>query len=83
MDRQHQGTAADRLLSIDIYNRHLLAPIQVGRRPLVCRLDPSGELLLVADQDSNDLAVIRASTGSLLTMVPVGSRPTDLVVLLF
>jgi len=46
-------------------------------------MDPSGELLLVANQESNDLAVIRLRTSSLLTMVPVGAHPTDIVALLF
>ena len=55
----------------------------VGRRPMACQLDPSGELLLVANQDSNDVAVIRAHTDTLLTMLPVGSRPTEITVLLF
>ena len=76
-------SAAGRLLPISTASRHVQPPIPVGRRPEACRLDPSGELLLVANQDSNDIAVIRARTGTLLTMLPAGSRPTDLLVLLF
>jgi YVTN family beta-propeller protein len=38
---------------------------------------------LVANQESNDVAVIRVRTGSLLTMVPVGSRPSDIAIMLF
>ena len=75
--------AAGRVLPIAIGERHLSLPITVGREPVTCRLDPSGEFLLVANQDSNDLAVIRLRTSSLLTMVPVGSHPTDIVSLLF
>ena len=76
-------SAAGRVLPIAIGERHLAPPIPVGREPVTCRMDPSGELLLVANQESNDLAVIRLRTSSLLTMVPVGAHPTDIVSLLF
>jgi YVTN family beta-propeller protein len=76
-------SAAGRVLPIAIGARHLALPITVGRDPVTCKMDPSGELLLVANQESNDLAVIRLRTSSLLTMVPVGSHPTDIVALLF
>jgi hypothetical protein len=46
-------------------------------------MGPSGELLLVANQESNDPAVIRLRSSSLLTVEPVGSHPTDIVSLLF
>jgi YVTN family beta-propeller protein len=76
-------SAAGRLVPIAMGTRHLGATIPVGRQPGNCQLDPSGELLLVANQESNDVAVIQVRTGSLVTMVPVGSRPTDIVVMLF
>jgi YVTN family beta-propeller protein len=76
-------SAAGRLVPIAMGTRHLGSTIPVGRQPTSCRLDPSGELLLVANQDSNDVAVIQVRTGSLMTMVPVGSRPSDMVVMLF
>jgi YVTN family beta-propeller protein len=75
--------AAGRVLPIAINLRHLAPPITVGSDPVTCRVDPSGELLLVANQDSNDLAVIRLRTSSLLTMIPVGSQPREIVSLLF
>jgi YVTN family beta-propeller protein len=37
----------------------------------------------VADEDSADLAVIRVRTQSLITMIPVGLRPTSLAIKLF
>ena len=87
------NAAADQLyLSDSVAGRLLRSPwgcsrlgsaIPVGRQPAACRLDPSGELLLVANQESNDVAVIRVRTGSLLTMVPVGSRPSDIAIMLF
>jgi YVTN family beta-propeller protein len=74
---------AGRVLPIAIGSRRLDPPIEVGRRPGASRLDPSGELLLVANRDSSDLAVVRVRTSSLLTMIPVGSQPSDVEVLLF
>ena len=59
------------------------AGIPAGRGPGASCLDPSGELLLVANRDSNDLAVIGVRTGNLLTLVPVGSQPSDVAALLF
>jgi len=82
-------SAAGRVVPITVDTRHVGLPIQVGHGPGACRLDPSGELLLVVNHDSNDLAVIRvrpippSTTSSLLTMVPVGLRPTGLAVLRF
>jgi YVTN family beta-propeller protein len=76
-------SAAGRILPIAIGTRHVGAPIQVGHSPGACQLDPSGELLLVVNHDSNDLAVIRVRTSSLLTMVPVGAHPSDVAVLRF
>jgi YVTN family beta-propeller protein len=58
-------------------------PIPAGQRPGVCRLTPGEDLLLVVSEDSDALAVIRTRTQSLITMVPVGSRPTDLTVKVF
>ncbi len=40
-------------------------------------------MLLVVDQGSNDLAVIRTLTGGLITLVPVGQGPRDLAVKAF
>jgi YVTN family beta-propeller protein len=46
-------------------------------------LTPGGDMLLVVDATSGDLAVIRAKTGSLITLIPIGSHPRDLAVKLF
>jgi YVTN family beta-propeller protein len=40
-------------------------------------------LLLVADEDSSDVAVIGVRTASLLTLLPVGARPVSLAVKMF
>jgi len=47
------------------------------------RFDPNENLLLVVSAGSGDLAVIRVRTNSLVTMIPVGDHPQDLVVKLF
>jgi len=54
--------------------------ISVGQNPITCLLSPGGDVLLVADAASNDLAAIRVRTSSLMTLIPVGSRPRDLAV---
>ena len=63
--------------------RRLLPPIPAGRHPGVSRLTPDEELLLVVNEESDDLAVIRVRTRSLLTMIPVGPAPRDLAIKLF
>jgi YVTN family beta-propeller protein len=74
---------ANSVTPIAMAARHLLSPISTGRHPGPCALDHSGDLLLVANEDSNDLAVIRVRTQSLITIIPVGSRPTSLAIKLF
>jgi YVTN family beta-propeller protein len=63
--------------------RRLLPPIQAGRRPGASRLTADEELLLVVNEGSDDLAVIRVRTQSLLTLIPVGPGPRDLAIKLF
>jgi YVTN family beta-propeller protein len=78
-------SAAGRVLSIAIATRHEGPPISAGRNPGASRIDPSGELLLVANRDSNDLSIIDIAVASprLITIVPVGQQPSDVAVLLF
>jgi len=40
-------------------------------------------MLLVANQASGDLAILRLRTDSLLTLIPVGPRPERIAVKLF
>ena len=58
-------------------------PIPVGQDPRTCLLTPGGDLLLVVDTASNDLAVVRAKTSALITLIPVGVRPRDIAVKVF
>src|SRR6202011_2975762 len=83
-------TAAGRVAPVDIYNRRVGRPISAGQAPEALRFDSNDpdvkpNLLLVVNQGSGDLAVIglRAGSESLLTLIPVGTRPRDLAVKLF
>lgn len=63
--------------------RRLLAPIPAGRSPGASQLTPNEELLLVVNEESDDVAVIRVRTQSLLTLIPVGPAPRELAIKLF
>jgi DNA-binding beta-propeller fold protein YncE len=84
--------AAGRVTAVDINNRRVVRKatgsellISVGQFPSAVRFDPAENLLLVVNQESDDLAVIRArlDNQSLLTLIPVGDHPRDLAVKLF
>jgi YVTN family beta-propeller protein len=75
--------SANSVTPIAMATRQVLPPITTGRHPGPSALDPSGDLLLVANEDSNDLSVIRVRTQSLITMIPVGARPSSLAIKLF
>ncbi len=63
--------------------RRLLPPITAGQQPGTSRLTPDEDLLLVVNEQSQDLAVIRTRTQGLLTLIPVGPQPRDLAIKLF
>ncbi|HUL34885.1 MAG TPA: hypothetical protein VL128_13455 [Candidatus Eisenbacteria bacterium] len=79
---------ANHVFPVDIINRRVAKPVNVGASPGPMRFDfskPGAKptMLLVADESSGDLAVIRLRTDSLLTLVPIGSNPERLAVKLF
>ena len=84
-------SAAGHVIPVDIANRRVIRdpgtgrefPIPTGQSPGVMRFDPNENLLMVVNQGSGDIAVIRVRTRSLLTMIPVGDRPQDLAIKLF
>jgi YVTN family beta-propeller protein len=87
-------SAAGHIIPVDLPNRRVMRepgtgkefPIQAGKSPGVMRFDPdepNENLLVVVNEGSSDVAVIRVRTNSLLTMIPVGDRPQDLAVKLF
>jgi YVTN family beta-propeller protein len=82
--------AAARAMSVDIVNRRIVRGdnghemlIPVGQAPGVMRFDPGESMLLVANEASGDLAVIRVRTNTLLTMIPTGQHPSAVAVKLF
>jgi DNA-binding beta-propeller fold protein YncE len=79
--------AADRIAPLDVVNRKVLRPILAGRSPTEVAFDSNERpsLLLVLNQASEDLSVIRISTENpgLLTMIPLGDQPKELAVKLF
>jgi YVTN family beta-propeller protein len=81
--------AANRIIPVDIVNRRLDRdpgmgfPVPAGQTPSALRFDPQENLLLAVNQNSGDIAVIRVRTNYLVTMISVGSNPTDLAVKLF
>jgi hypothetical protein len=83
-------SAASRVAPVDINNRRVGRPVSTGQSPGALRLDSNDpslapSLLLVVDQGSGDLAVIRVrnNTQSLVTLIPVGDHPQDLAIKLF
>jgi len=80
--------AAGRVIPLDILNRRLAKPITVGASPNAMRFSPGESatlppMLLVIDEASGDLAVIRTRTDSLLTLIPLGTHPQRLAVKTF
>ncbi len=68
---------------LDIETRRVIAVVAVGRNPAFITPTPDGRYVLVLNQDSGDMAVIRLAaiaakrdrSAPLFTMVPVGSKP--------
>jgi len=81
--------AASRVVVVDINNRRILGrPIPVGASPALMRFSPTDRgaepaMLLAVNESSDDLAVIRTRTNSLITLIPVGTRPERLAVKTF
>jgi YVTN family beta-propeller protein len=78
-------SAANAVVPVDVEYRTTSIPISVGQSPDGLALDPDvpHNLLLVANENSNDLSIIRVRTGSLITMVHVGNSPRNIAVLLY
>lgn len=53
------------------------AGLYTGAAPLSVRLDPRGRLLYAVNAGSNSIAVINATTGQFLGLLPTGYEPTD------
>lgn len=75
------------VMALDVQTRTLLASTRVGTEPRALALTPDERFLVVADSAASSLAVLRADPASLtgeksalVTTIPVGSRPVDVVV---
>ena len=80
--------ASGRITPVDILNRRVAKPLTVGASPSVMRFAPSDpeekpSMLLVVDESSNDLAILRTRTDSLITVIPIGSQPQRLALKTF
>ena len=80
--------AAGTVAPLDIINRRLSRPVPAGQSPGALCFD-AGEkprLLLVLGEASGDLSVVRISADratALITMIPVGERPREIVTKFF
>lgn len=75
------GADSVSLYSID--DGRLVGSVRTGSRPDAIAFSADEHLLLVADAGSSDVAVIRMQSQagpSLVTMLPAGDRPNDMVV---
>jgi len=75
------------VLALDVQNRQVLASTHVGMEPRAVALTPDERLLVVADRAASSLVILRADPTSLsndrsvlVTTVPVGASPVDVVV---
>jgi YVTN family beta-propeller protein len=73
--------------ALDVQNRAVLASAHVGMEPRALALTPDQRLLVVADRAASSLAILHADPTSLstdrsilITTVPVGASPVDVVV---
>lgn len=75
------------LTVFNIEDRKVAAVVQVGSEPSQVVITPDNTFALVLNRDSGDMAILtrsvarkRAFPATLLTVLPVGSRPVDAVV---
>ncbi len=74
---------ADSLGVFSIDESELVGTARTGDGPDAMAFSKAGHLLFVVDARSGDVAVIRILTHTLLTMLPAGSKPNDIVVKAF
>ncbi len=80
---------SSRITVFDVDTRKLVAPVQVGRQPGSILVTPDNQYILVLNEQSGDLAVIRIFSlaaryrykpAPLFTMIPVGEKPVSAAV---
>ena len=72
--------AASHVVPVEIGTRQIGPPVTTGQGPDVIEFAPIGDMALVVDTGSDDLAAIRTDTNALITLVPVGRSPRDLAI---
>ena len=77
----NSGADSASLYSID--EGRMAAGVRTGAQPGALAFSADEHLLLVADKGSADIAVIRAQTRTLFTLLPGGRQPNDIVVKAF
>jgi YVTN family beta-propeller protein len=75
------------VLALDVETRAVLASTRVGIEPRALALTPDERLLVAADRAASSLAILHADPSRLsshrtvlITTVPVGASPVDVVV---
>jgi 6-phosphogluconolactonase (cycloisomerase 2 family) len=68
---------------VSINIRQVARPISVGQDPRTCQLTPGDDILVVVETASDELAIVRAKTSGLITLIPTGSHPRDLAIKVF
>lgn len=76
-------SATGNVTPVAIDARRRGVPISAGQSPHAALLTPGGDMLVVVDPSSDELAVIRARTSSLITLIPTGSHPRDVAIKMF
>jgi len=71
---------ADALGIFSIDDDQLVGSSRTGGGPDALAFSKEGDLLFAVDARSGDVAVIRTSTHSLLTLLPAGDQPNDIAV---
>lgn len=66
--------------AFNVANRSVDSRVHVGVSPQSLALTPDEQFLAVADSATGDLAILRASPLSMITTVPVGASPVDVIV---
>jgi YVTN family beta-propeller protein len=64
---------------VDVARQTVIDSVVVGRRPWGIALSPDGLRLYTADGRSNTVSVIDTRARKVITAIPVGERPNDLL----
>ena len=64
----------------EFQNRLVVASTHTGAQPRALALTPDERFLVAVDSAASSLAVLRTDRPALVTTIPVGTRPVDVVV---